>query len=212
MDNQETFRRGRSAAIGGLVVQLVLVAAVAAAAAWSGQAALAAAAWHMIGGLPIWMILVVYYGQRDLERRESLAAEKIATGDAAAAMIFGELSDELQRARQRLTTIVAWGLPAVSLLVGGFLVAAGGLLLWQFVATSVTDADARPGAAHPVGLLYATGGITFLAFVAGRWVSGFARVSAWRLVRGGASYLMSCFVVATLVTVAAFVAAITADE
>ena len=211
MDNQETFRRGRSAAIGGLVVQLVLVAAVAATAAWGGQPALAAAAWHMIGGLPIWIILVVYYGQRDLERRESLAAEKLATSDAAAAMIFGELSDELQRARQRLTTIVGWGLPAVSLMVGGFLVSAGGLLLWQFVATWGTAA-ARPAAAHPVGLLFATGGITFLAFVAGRWVSGFTRVSAWRLLRGGASYLMSCFVVAGLVTVAALAAAITMDE
>jgi membrane protease subunit HflK len=211
-DNQETFRRGRSAAIGGLVVQLVLAAAGAATAGWTGQAAVAAATWHMLGGLPIWVILVVYYGQRDLERRESLAAEKLATSDAASVLIFGELSDELQRARQRLTTIVAWGLPGVSLLVGGFLMVAGGLLLWEFAATSAAAADARPDAVHPVGLLFAMGGITFLAFVAGRWASGFARVSAWRLVRGGASYLMSCFVVAALVTVAAFVAAITADE
>lgn len=208
-DDQGTFRRGRSAAIGGLAVQIVLAAATAAAAAWSGEDALAAATWHMLGGLPIWLVLVVFYGQREVERRERLASEKLASGDAASAMLFGELSDELQRARQRLTTIVTWGLPMVSLLVGGFLVTAGSLLLWRCVAT--WTAAAPPRAAHPVGLLFVTGGITFLAFVAGRWVSGFARVSAWRLLRGGASYLMSCFVVAGLAAVAAAVAAIAAD-
>lgn len=207
-DDQETFRRGRSAAIAGLVVQLLLAASTAAAAAWSGQPALSAATWHMLGGVPIWTVLVVFYGQRALERRESLAADTLATGDTASAMIFGELSDELQRARQRLTTIVSWGLPAVSLLVGGFLVAAGSLLMWRFTARW---AAAQPGVAQPVGLLFATGAITFFAFVAGRWVSGFARLPAWRLLRGGASYLMSCFVVAALTTVAAAAAAIAAD-
>jgi membrane protease subunit HflK len=210
-DDQETIRRGRSAAIAGLVVQLLLAASTAAAAAWSGQPALSAATWHMLGGVPIWVVLVVFYGQRALERRESLAADKLATGDTASAMIFGELSDELQRARQRLTTIVSWGLPAVSLLVGGFLVAAGSLLMWRFASRWAADAPAQPGIAHPVGLLFATGAITFFAFVAGRWVSGFARLPAWRLLRGGASYLMSCFVVAALATVAAAAAAIAAD-
>jgi len=210
-DDQETFRRGRSAAIAGLVVQLLLAASTAAAAAWSGQPALSAATWHMLGGVPIWMVLVVYYGQRALERRESLAADKLATGDSATAMIFGELSDELQRARQRLTTIVSWGLPAVSLLVGGFLVVAGSLLMWRFVARWTADAAAQPGIAQPVGLLFVTGAITFFAFVAGRWVSGFARLPAWGLLRGGASYLMSCFVVAGLATVAAAAAAIAGD-
>jgi len=211
-DDQETFRRGRSAAIAGLVVQLVLAASTAAAAAWSGQPALSAATWHMLGGVPIWIVLVVFYGQRALERRESLAADKLASGDSATAMIFGELSDELQRARQRLTTIVSWGLPAVSLLVGGFLVVAGGLLMWRFVARWAAAASAaEPGIAQPVGLLFATGAITFFAFVAGRWVSGFARLPAWALLRGGASYLMSCFVVAGLATVAAAAAAIASD-
>ncbi len=210
-DDQETFRRGRAAAIGGLVVQLVLAGATALTASWSGQAALTAAAWHMLGGLPIWIVLVVFYGQRAIERRESLAADKLATGDAATAMIFGELSDELQRARQRLATIVAWGLPAVSLFVGGFLVTAGVLLLWRFATTFSATVEAQQRVAHPVGVLFATAAITFLAFVAGRWVSGFARVPAWSLLRGGASYLMSCFVVAGLAAVAAVAAAITED-
>jgi len=210
-DDQETFRRGRSAAIGGLVVQLVLAAATALVASWSGQPALTAASWHMLGGLPIWIVLIVFYGQRALERRESLAADKLAASDTATAMIFGELSDELQRARQRLATIVTWGLPAVSLLVGGFLVTAGALLLWRFAATMATAGEAQLRVVHPVGVLFATAGITFLAFVAGRWASGFARLPAWSLLRGGASYLMSCFVVAGLAAVAAAAAAITDD-
>lgn len=208
-DDRETFRRGRSLAAGGLVIQLILVVATAATAAWTDTAAVIAAAWHMVGGLPLWILLVVYYGQREVEAREALASDQIAGGDAASALLFGELSDELQRARQRLTNLVRYGLPSVSVFVGGYLVLCGGMLVWRFFARGGLPGDAVAPPVHPVGLLFVTGGIAFVAFVAGRWVSGCARAAAWQLLRGGASYLMSCFVVAGLLLVAAAVAAFT---
>ena len=211
-DDQETARQGRTTAVVGLVVQLFLVIAMAVVAAWSGGEALEAAAWHMLGGLPIWLMLVVVFGQREAERRESLAAEKLTAEDAASAALFGELSDELQRVRQRLANLVRYGLPAVSLFVGGYLVVAGGLLLWRFlVQAGQVDGPRTPVGGHPVGLLFASGAIAFVAFVAGRWISGCARVLSWRMLRGGASYLMSCFLVAGLVAVAATAAAVLAD-
>lgn len=208
-DNQETLRRGQSLAAGGLVIQVVLLVATAAAAVWTANAAFSAAAWHMLGGLPIWILLVIYFGQREVEARETLASERIAGGDAASALLFGELSDELQRARQRVTNLVAYGLPAVSIFIGGSLLFGGGILLWRFLAGGLLRGDAAAKPVHPVGLLFITAGIAFVAFVAGRWISGCARAPAWRLLRGGASYLMSCFLVAGLLLAAATVAAFT---
>jgi len=205
--DQETSRRGRSVALGGLAVQCLLAAAMGAATAWTGGDSLAAAAWHMLGGIPIWIILAIFFGQRQLEQREELAAEKLARGDAAA--LFGELSDELQRARNRLRSIVTYGLPATSLLVGGYLVAIGGWLLWRGLA-NWSSSGGSPGP-RAVGLMFATGGIAFVAFIAGRWISGCGRIPAWSLLRGGASYLMSCFVVATLVLMASAVVALADD-
>jgi regulator of protease activity HflC (stomatin/prohibitin superfamily) len=59
--------------------------------------------------------------------------------------------------------------------------------------------------------MFATAGIAFVAFIAARWVSGYTRVRAWQLLRGGASYLMSTFVIAVLLFIGAAVTA-TLDE
>jgi regulator of protease activity HflC (stomatin/prohibitin superfamily) len=208
--DQSTSRRGKAVALGGLAVQCLLTAGMAALTAWSGTGTLSAATWHMLGGIPIWIMLAIVYGQQEIERREELAAEKLAQGDSAA--LFGEVSDELQRARQRLTTVVAYGLPGTSFLVGGYLVGMGAVLLWRGLA-AWSAGGSEPGLGpRSVGMMFAAGAIAFVAFVAGRWISGCARMAAWRMLRGGASYLMSCFLVAVLVLVAAAAVALADDS
>lgn len=210
--SHETYRQGRTVALAGFAIQLALGVAMAMAAVWSRSDALTAAAWHMLGGLPIWGVLIAVFSQGEAERRESLAAERVAAAEAGSSPLFAEQDDELRRARRRLESLIRYGLPAVSLLVGGYLVIAGGLLGWRFLRlVAAGGATAAPISGNPVGLLFASAGIAFVAFGAGRWVSGCAQVPAWRLLRGGASYLMSCFVVAALVTLAALVAAVTQD-
>jgi regulator of protease activity HflC (stomatin/prohibitin superfamily) len=89
------------------------------------------------------------------------------------------------------------------------------LLLWRFFALA---AARGPGvvttlgpAANPVGLMFVSGALSFVAFIAARWISGYTRVREWQLLRGGASYLMSCFVLAALVLVGSIVAAVLDD-
>ena len=213
-DDPLVYRRGASAAIAGLVIQVGLTVATALVGLWTQSPAIQAATWHMLGGLPIWIILVLVYGQEDAEHRESLAAEKLAAQDAASSVLFGDLSDELQRARQRLANLLGVGLPAVSFLVAGYLLVAGAALLWRFwrltAAGPAVVTTLAPGAS-PVGLLFISAAIAFVAFIAARWISGYTRVRAWRLLRGGASYLMSCFVLAALILAGAVVAALLDD-
>jgi len=211
--SQETCRQGRVVALAGLAIQLVLALAMGVAAAWSRNEPLWAATWHMVGGLPIWGILVLVFGQWEVERRETLTAERLSAADPASSALFAEQDDELRRSRRRLATLIGYGLSAVSVLVGAYLVGMGSMLGWRFLRAVVlggTTASA-PAAGRSVGLLFASAAIALVAFGAGRWVSGCAHVPAWRLLRGGASYLMSCFVVAALVTAAAIVAAVAQD-
>lgn len=214
-DDQNLYRRGTTAALVGLAIQVALAVATALVGLWTQSPAIQAATWHMLIGVPIWIILALIYSQHEVERRETLASEKLATLDAASSVLFGDLSDELQRSRQRLATLLGYGLPLVSFLVAVSLLVAGGALLWRF---AVLSASKDPGivtsitpTASPVGLLFVSGGIAFVAFVAARWISGYTRVRAWRLLRGGASYLMSCFVLAGLVLAGAIVAAVLDD-
>ncbi|NBW95455.1 MAG: hypothetical protein EBR28_01665 [Planctomycetia bacterium] len=211
--DQTTYRRGATAASVGLVLQLALTVATALVGLWTQSPAIQAATWHMLAGVPIWIILALVYTQFEAERRETLASEKLATQDAASAVLFGDLSDDLQRARQRLANLVGYGLPVVSFLVAGYLIVAGTGLSWRHLALagdSTVVTTLAPGV-NPVGLLFVAGGLAFVAFIAARWISGYTRVREWQLLRGGASYLMSCFVLLGLVAVGAAAAAVLDD-
>ncbi len=191
------YQRATTAALAGLTIQIALVLLMGLTALWSGSPAIYSAGWHMLGGLPIWIVLALLYHQHETERAQRLAADKLSTDPTASAAIFGNLGDDLDAARRRLDSLYRYGLSAVSLLVAAYMIVAGGVLLSMRM---------RPGPdvplaeyANPVGLLFALAGIAFVAFVGGRWLAGYARQRDWRLLRGGASYLMSCFVVTVLV-------------
>jgi len=204
-----TYSRATTAALAGLAVQIVLCVATGLIGAWAQSPAIQAATWHIAGGIPIWIILAIIYQQHRVERTESLAAEKLATQDATSAAIFGETSDELQLARNRLDRLYAYGLPAVSFAVAIYLIAAGAAMLYRAAGLG-TDKVALSLAkdCNPVGLMFATAGVAFVAFIAARWISGYTRVREWQLLRGGASYLMSTFLVAALLFAGAAAVAI----
>jgi membrane protease subunit HflK len=210
--DQNTYHKATTAALAGLVIQLMLTLATGLVGFWAQSSAIHAVTWHMLGGLPIWVILAVLYQQHRAERAETLAAEKLSSQDAASAAIFGEVGDELQLARSRLDRLYALGLPIVSFAVAVYLLGAGGWLLWRAFGAGSSGAEALSRDCNPVGLMFAAGGIAFVAFIAARWVSGYSRVRAWQLLRGGASYLMSSFVLAAVIFLGAAVAAIVGDR
>jgi regulator of protease activity HflC (stomatin/prohibitin superfamily) len=192
------YQRATTAALAGLAIQVTLVLATGLAALWADSQAVYAAGWHMLGGLPIWIVLALLYHQHETERAQRLAADKLADDPAASAAIFGNLGDDLEAARRRLDSLYRYGLPAVSLLVATYLLVAGGVLV-SIRLRAVEAATPLAARCNPVGLLFALAGIAFVAFVGGRWLAGYARQRDWQLLRGGASYLMSCFVVTAVV-------------
>jgi membrane protease subunit HflK len=202
------YRRATTAACVGLGIQLVLLVGTGLAALWADSQAIYAATWHMLGGLPIWIILALLYHQHERERAQRLAAEKLAAEPHATAAIFADLTDDLDAARGRLERLYRYGLPLVSLLVAIYLLTAGCGLVYTHVSAADAGAVLQ---ANPVGLLFVMAAIAFVAFISGRWLSGYARQRDWQLLRGGASYLMSCFVVAALLFVGAVAVALTDD-
>ncbi|MGB8852389.1 MAG: SPFH domain-containing protein [Pirellulales bacterium] len=206
--------RAATAAMVGLVVELVLLVGLGLTALWAESPAIFAATWHMACGLPIWLVLVLVYQQHERERRDRLAAEQLASESQATATIFAGLSDDLDATRLRLERLYRFGLPIVSLLVSVSLIAAGSSLLWVHAQAASSVEGSGPAVAaraNPVGLLFIMAGVAFVAFVSGRWLAGCARQREWQLLRGGASYLMSCFVVAAVLFFGVATIAITGD-
>ena len=68
MNDSLVFRRAVTAAISGLVIQVILLATTGLTALWGDSQSIYAAAWHMLGGLAIWIVLVLIYQQHESER------------------------------------------------------------------------------------------------------------------------------------------------
>ncbi|MAX27284.1 MAG: hypothetical protein CMJ19_22535 [Phycisphaeraceae bacterium] len=209
--DQQTYRRATTAAIVGLVVQVVLSIAIALIGLWAKSPALEAATWYFVGGIPIWIVLCLLYNQARIERVEALEAEQIIHQDQQAAAIFEEQADDLDLARRRLQKLQTWGLNIVSLLVAIYLLVLGGYLFNQNKSMLSSAADAADAVAplgpetNPTVLLFLSVGIAFMAFAVGRYVSGMTSVKEWKLLRGGASYLMGNFLMAVLTVIGTIV-------
>jgi len=221
--DQQTYQRAVGAALTGLGVQFVLTVGSGLVGMWSGSPAVQAATWQLLGGLPIWIVLIVLYHQHRLERIESLEAEQLAQRDGGSA-IFDETGDELNVARRRLAWLYKWALNLVSVFVLLYLLAMGVTLLvhthsrlelfWASTGVGspqrvwtmkslVGSALGEQATAVGVGLFAAAAG--FVAFIVARYVAGMTRVSQWQLLRGGASYLMGSAFVLTLILIGAAV-------
>lgn len=217
--DQETYRRAANAALIGLATQILLAILTGLTGLYAGAIGINTLAWYYLGGLPIWIILWVVYNQHRLERVEALETEQLATQDAQAAALFEEAGQQLQLAQKRLNNLYKYGLNIVSLLVSFYLLAVGfGMLRAAVVSYRVTH-DVEPAGFFPdlADMLSATGTFTgasagavaivavvigFLAFIVSRYIAGMTKVSEWRLLRGGAGYLVgNC--VATLLLIAA---------
>jgi modulator of FtsH protease HflK len=231
--DQQTYQRAMLACLLGLGVQLTLIVGSALVQLWSGSPAVAAITWHLLGGAPIWVILLLIYQQHRLERAESLEAEQLARGSQAGSSIFETAAEDLGLARRRLDNLYKWGLNVVSVLVALYLLIAGGLLLQRGfsllqqeaaaaaaravdlrgeVGAALTAANLRAIAVAAVtttiinGLVIFAAAAGILAFVTARYISGMTRLPAWELLRGGAGYLMGNVLMLVLLLAAAFTA------
>jgi regulator of protease activity HflC (stomatin/prohibitin superfamily) len=210
--DQQTYLRGRNAASIGLAAQFLLAVVAAFLGLASGAFVVNAAALHLFGGLPIWIILILIYNQQRLERIESLEAEEIARQDQRAAAIFDQHADELDLSRRRVDKLVKWGLGIVSVLVAVYLIGLGGWYFigaWQSAQQAVTLGessivmDAMREDASPTVVMVVAIGIAFVLFICARYLAGMTRVREWQLLRGGASYMMGNFLVVMLIVIAA---------
>ncbi len=200
--DQQTFRQAALAALFGLLTQLVLGIGMAVLGVFADSAAIQAATWHLFGGLPIWLILLIIFHQHRLERLEALETEQLAQADARTAAIFDEAGQQLQVARQRLETLYKFGLPIVSIIVAVYLLVIGLLQLYvnwgaltggSFAQVATADRSAIGFILVLVLVFMALG-----AFLVSRYVSGMTQMRDWSLLRGGASYLMGNAFVAVL--------------
>lgn len=223
--DQETYRRACNAVLLGLGTQLALSILTALTGLYAGSVGINALFWYFLGGLPIWIVLWLLYNQHRLERVEALETEQLAADDARTAALFEEAGEQLHIAQKRLDRLYKYGLNLVSVLVGVYLVLMGGGMLRSAVASYRATSGVEAGSFfNDLAALVRSGGpatthnpgtiaiiaviIGFPAFLISRYIAGMTKVTEWRQLRGGASYLMGNFVVTALLILIAAVQAL----
>ena len=207
--DQITFGRATTAAVIGLVIQTVLTIGTGLVSIWAESPSIQVVTWHMLAGLPIWIILAIIFHQHKIERAEALETEQLSKRDREAAAMFDERADDLDLARRRLDRLYSWGLNVISALVAVYLVAMGGWMLFLSVVDPGEGIRRNPfirpdmDSTELMGLTTGMFAVAFVAFISARWVSGYTKVKEWQLLRGGASYLMGSGAMALLIFAAA---------
>jgi len=198
-------RRGRNLALVGAGLQAVFAVAMLAVGILTGGRAAVACAWFLVGGVIVWLMAALLFYCRQLEEQEATElADLAARGEEGAGLFDGGRDLAIRPARGRRVFVARWVVPSVTLVLAGYHVTLGVLVLGAlrfFVARESIPPMGDIGA----GVLFAVM-MGFLAFLFSRYATGLASRTVWRPLRAPAAQLL----VGSLLTAAAaagFVAA-----
>ena len=181
-------KRGQMVAIGGLVLQLGLIGL----AVWLrlGQApASLPALWLIVAPAPMWLLTVILFYSRFLQRREEAELAELAARPGAESLFVESEEKQVHVAADRVRWMERWLVPIFTLLLAAYHIGLGVLLVRAAGSGSGLATMNLAG-----GFFVALGG-AFLAFLFSRYSLGMAKVQVWRLLRAPGSYVSASAVV-----------------
>ena len=173
----------------GLVLHLVLFAVVLALGAWGNSQAIVAEGRHLLGGVLIWLVMLIYYTQKGRAAAETLETEQLRRERAGESAAIFEIDDEeLLIARRRLRWVERWVLPIGALLTVAYHVV-GTFLYWGWDLGLSVRADSWNPVDRPALLMAVIAGAGFVCFLFSRYAGGMGRQESWRMLRAGSIYM-----------------------
>jgi membrane protease subunit HflK len=201
---ERTYRRAELASLAGLVLQLGGFGLVLLVALASNAPSVSAEAFHWLGGVPIWVLLLLIFHQKRLETLEQLEVEELRRQreGAGQSALFEVEAEDLLVAGRRLRAILRYVLPMTTIVLAFYHVVVGAAL-WKVVAGyAPVWAEEHPDLLHARISMVLLAGASFGAFVLSRMVMGLSKGPACRMLRAGGSYLTgNCFASIGLVAV-----------
>ncbi len=193
-------RRAQVTAYVGLTFQIVFFAVIALLGYFTKSDAILAAARWMLGGVIIWPVLAIVYGQRRRVAAERLEVAELKRQQEAggAAPIFDTEDEAYLVEKRRLNWVLRWLVPGAALTLAAYHFLAAFVGWGWSLSDSLQDHTWRV-TQNPGPAMAFVGGVAFLAFLFSRYAAGMARVGGWRMIRAGGSYLagnaLSCLIV-----------------
>ena len=170
-------------AIAGLGLQVAFTAVMLAIWLLTGSRAAMATVWLLTGGVALWLVVVLLFYTRQLQRREAIELEEIATDSS---IFQGDDRAQTQPMAARAAFIERWVIPIFTLLWAGWH-GCMAVVIWRVI-----------GAESPPTLTYTSQGtlfailIGFLAFLFSRYSTGMGTRGEWRPLRATGGYMLGC--------------------
>ncbi|MBN2375672.1 MAG: hypothetical protein JXD22_04685 [Sedimentisphaerales bacterium] len=163
-------------------------------------------AWHFLGGVGIWLILILQFRQRRLALEEHLDVEQYQRlkreGKDTSVFEGSVVEGSLHLAQRRLNWLEKYLLPIFSVLTAVYLLVMG-FLLFRTISVTKELITVSPEARDSFleSALYMVL-LAVVSFLFSRYASGMSQQSQWRPLRAGGSYLfsnaLSCFALAII--------------
>lgn len=196
-------RRAQLVCLTGFFFQAILFGVVLSVGLWSDSDAVIAGARHLLGGIPIWVILFIVFMQRSRSFSENLETEELQRAQEAglATSMFDVADESMLLERRRLNWTMKYLLPGFTVLLAVYHIG-GTFILWPWSLGLNLKAAEWQRAADPFVPMVFMGGVAFCCFVFARYVVGMSRRPEWQLLRAGGSYLIGNALTASLLVVA----------
>jgi len=176
-------RRGKNVAVVGLVLQIAFTAVLLAIWLLTGSLAAMATVWLLAGGAAMWLVVVLLFYARRLERQEAFELEQI--GDESG-MFRGDDASQGNPMAARLAFIERWVVPIFTLLWAAYH-ACMAIVVWRVIGAGAPEALTHTGRGTMFAIL-----VGFLAFLFSRYATGMGSRIEWRPLRAAGSYLLAC--------------------
>lgn len=190
-------KRGKNVALYGLVLQCVLAALAAAMWHVTRSPASWPALWLVLAPLPLWLLTIILFYSRLLERREDQEMQELAGRGGDDASIFADGSD-MRTAQRRLRWMERYLVGGFTILFALFHLGMGAALLYALRGVNNLGLDHGAAATW----MFAAIGMAFVSFLFSRYAGGMARSDHYRLLRAPAGYLFVDALVFLLMAVA----------
>ena len=186
-------RRPEKLAVLALIVHVAFFALSLWLANVTGMAAAAVLAWSFLGGVPVWMILLIQFHQRRLARQEQFdiaEIQKLRHDGRETSVFEGTAVDEtLHLAGRHLQWIEKYLVVAFAVLGCAYQLGVG---WWQWtVVRQAATADTEIARAIVLSAAAYLAGMALVSFLLSRYAAGLSRQADWRPIRAGGSYLLA---------------------
>lgn len=188
-------KRAENLSVAALIMNLLFFLLALFFDNFSGSRAVGVVGWLYLGGIPIWLALIIQFRQRrlaDQERFEAQEYQRLRKEGRANSVFEGAIDAEMMIQQKRLDWIEKWLISSVAIVVSLYLLVVG---FWQWKLVSGVKLTAAGDLPLRVGMdlgktVVVLAGMSVVSFLFACYTIGMSRQKEWRPLRSGGVFLI----------------------